>query len=149
MGFIIYFFSLCKHRVAALWYPLLTSCQWCRKVCGPHNIRLLAFFVWVWVHVKPACTSSSLHAFPLLQCALDSILPPGPNPLISMPGQHGGGGGADWTGEGQGPEVTPGSIHFLRLSQPHVLMQCTLSLLLTKGDDIFPSPICSPSMLLP
>ena len=33
---------------------------------------------------------------------------------------------------GQGPEVTPGSSHFLRLSRPHVLPQRGLSLLLTQ-----------------
>lgn len=48
--------------------------------------------VWEWVRVKPACTSCSLHAFLFLQRALDSTPLPGPNPLISMPGEHRGAG---------------------------------------------------------
>lgn len=115
--------------------------SWCTSA------RLL---VWVWVRVKPACTSSSLHAFPFLQCALDSTPSPGPNPLISMPGEHRVAWLSWWkTGAWGDAWLQP---LFLRLSQTYVMMRRRLSLFLTRGGGGIrepPPPICSSSILLP
>lgn len=101
-------------------------------------VQASAWFSWhtcahllvrVWEHVKPACTSSSLRAFPFLQRALDSTLPLG---LILWSACQESTGRQDRTSGRQGPEVTHGSSHLLRLSQALVLMQLGLSLLLTK-----------------
>lgn len=62
--------------------------------------------------------------------------------------------GPGWTGGRQGPEVTPGSSHFLRYSQPLVLMHCGLSLLLTrrwryKGPQIPSTHLLHPPIVTP
>ncbi len=115
------------------------------------SARLLVW-VWAWVRVKPACTSFSLHAFPFLSRALDSTPSPGPNPLISMPGEHGGGGSLDcwktgaWGDDWLQPLCQIISATCTAAVRPQLIVDHGVEV---KEGHIFPPPICSPSILLP